>query len=108
MPVLVLYFLKKEKLEELKEVKNNDFEDVVYRFQLTYDENMDILDINYFPSKRRGSTLPPEIYEKSDNNKTLEFLLPDVVNVGITSDDIIIKSNIYINQTLIFIKKSFF
>ena len=34
-----------EILEELKNVKNNDLEDMVYRFQLTYDEIIDKLDL---------------------------------------------------------------
>ena len=33
---------KTEKLEELKYVKNNDLEDMVYRKQLTYDEIIDV------------------------------------------------------------------
>ena len=40
--------------------------------QLTYDGIMDVLDMKDFPSKRTGYTLPPGIYEISDNNKTLQ------------------------------------
>ena len=36
---------KKEKLEELKKSKYNFLEDMVYRFQLTYDEILDILEL---------------------------------------------------------------
>ena len=36
---------KNEILEELKNVKNNDLEDLVYRMQLTYDEIIDVLDL---------------------------------------------------------------
>ena len=42
-----LGMIKDEKLEELKNVKYNDLGDMVYRFQLTYDEILDILDLNY-------------------------------------------------------------
>ena len=42
---------KNEILEELKKVKYNDLEDLVYRFQLTYDENIDILDLKYITTK---------------------------------------------------------
>ena len=35
---------KKEILEELKNVKYNDLEDLVYRMQLTFDEIKDILE----------------------------------------------------------------
>ena len=38
----------------------------------------------------------------------LEFLLLDDMNVSITIDGIRLKSNLNINQTLKFIKKSFF
>ena len=44
---------KKKILEELKTVKYNDFEDLVYRFQLTYDENLDILNLKYIPTKEQ-------------------------------------------------------
>ena len=35
---------KNERLEEVKNVKHNDLGDLVFRFQLTYDEIIDILD----------------------------------------------------------------
>ena len=40
-----------EIVEELKNAKYNDREDMVYRFQLTYDEIIDILDLKYIPKK---------------------------------------------------------
>ena len=55
--------------------------------QLTYNEIMDVLDIKNFPSERTGYTLPPGIYEVSDINTTLKYLLPDIVKVSITIDD---------------------
>ena len=36
---------KNEMLEELKNVKFNDLQDLVYRMQLTYDEIIDVLDL---------------------------------------------------------------
>ena len=59
-------------LEEYKKAKYNEVEDSVYRMQLTYDETIDILDLKYLPSKRTGYSLKPEIYQKSDINKTLK------------------------------------
>ena len=50
---------KEEILEELKDVKYNDLEDLVYRMQLTYDEIIDILDLKYVPTKRIGYSLKP-------------------------------------------------
>ena len=55
---------------ELKNVKYNDLQDLVYRIQLyiTYDEIIDILDFKYFPTKRRDCSLNPNIYEVVDLN----------------------------------------
>ena len=99
---------KNEILEELKKVKYNDLEDLVYRMRLSYDEIMDILDLKYIPTKRTGYSLDPGIYEVVDLNNTLKHILPNNVKVNITIDDISLKSNLKINQTLIFTEKSFF
>ena len=99
---------KHEILGELKNVKYNDLEDLVYRMRLSYDEIMDILDLNYIPTKRTGYSLNPGIYEVVDLNNTLNHILPDNVKVNITIDDIRLKSTLKINQTLIFTEKSFF
>ena len=80
---------------------------MVKRIQLTYDEIMDVLDIKYFPSERIGYTLLPGKYEVSDINTTLKYLSTDFVKVTITIDDIRIKSNINIIETLIFTKRCF-
>ena len=61
---------KYEILEELKNAKYNDLEDLVYRMRLSYDEIMDILDIKYIPTKRTGYSLNPGIYEVVDLNNT--------------------------------------
>ena len=98
---------KNEILEEIKIIKYNGLEDLVYRMQLTYDEIIDVLDLKYIPTKRTGYTLEPGIYEIFDLNNTLKNILPDNVKVSITIDDIRLKSNLKINQTLIFTKKSF-
>ena len=45
---------KIEIIEELKNIKYNDLEDLVYRMQLNYDEIIDILDFKYIPTKRTG------------------------------------------------------
>ena len=57
---------------ELKNLKFNDLEDMVFRMKLTFDESVDILDTKNFPSKRRGCTLSPGMFEISDTNKALE------------------------------------
>ena len=76
--------------------------------RLSYDEIMDILDLKYIPTKRTGNSLNPGIYEVVDLNNTLKYILPNTVKVNITIDDIRLKSNLRINQTLIFTNKSFF
>ena len=103
-----LGMFKDEILEELKNVKFNDLEDLVYRFQLTYDEIMNMLYLKYIPRKRTGYSLNPGIYEVVDLNNTLKHILPNNVKVNITIDDIRLKSNLKTNQTLLFTNKSFF
>ena len=99
---------KYEILEELKKVGYNDLKDLVYRMGLSYDEIMDILDLKYVPTKRTGYSLNPGIYEVVDLNNTSKHILPDNVKVNITIDDITLKSNLKINQTLIFTERFFF
>ena len=72
---------KNEILEELKKVKYNDLEDLVYRMQLSYDEIIDVLDLKYIPTKRTGYNLNPGIFEVVDSNNTLNYILPDNVKV---------------------------
>ena len=45
---------KNEKLGELKTAKYNDLEDMLQRFQLTYDEGIEILDLIYIPTTTIG------------------------------------------------------
>ena len=99
---------KYEIIEELKKIGYNDLKDLVYRMRLSYDEIMDILDLKYNPTKRTGYSMDPGIYEVVDLNNSLKHILPDNVKINITIDDIRLKSNLKINQTLIFTEKSFF
>ena len=103
-----LGMFKNEILEELKNVKYNDLEDLVYRFKLTYDEIMNILDLKYIPTKRTGYSIEPNIYNVVDLNKTLKNILPNNVKIDITIDERKYKTDLKINQTLIFTNKSFF
>ena len=81
---------------------------MVYRKQLSIDEIMDILDKKSLASKRTGYALPVRVYEVSDNNSVLKFLLPDNVKTIINIDHVRLNSFSKNNQTLIFTKKSFF
>ena len=76
--------------------------------QITYDEIMDVLDPKYIPTKWTGYSLNPGILEAVDLNNTLKYILPDNVKVSVTIDDVRLKSNLKINQTLIFTKNPFF
>ena len=98
---------KNEILEELRNVKYNDLRDLIYRMRLSYDEIIDILDLEYIPTKRIVYSLNPGIYEVVDLNNTLKYILPDNVKVTFTIDDIRLISNLKINQTLIFREKYF-
>ena len=80
---------------------------MVYRFQLTYDEIIDILNLKYFPTKGTGDSLVPAFYEISDIDSMLQHLLPDNEKMSVTIDNIILKSNLKNNKTSIFTKKSF-
>ena len=66
---------------------------MVNRMQLTYDEFMGVLYIEFFRSKRTSYTTKPGKHKVSNINKTLQFLFPDIVKVNITIDDIMLKSN---------------
>ena len=69
---------------------------------------MDVLDLKCIPTKRIGYSLNPGFYEVVDLNNTLKYNLPDNVKVSITFDDVSLKSEVKINQTLTFTNKSFF
>ena len=99
---------KNEILEELKKVEYNDLEYLVYRFKLTYDEIIDVLDLKYIPTKRIGYSIEPNIYNVTDLNKTLKNILPNNVKIDINIDERKYKTDLKINQTLIFTNKSFF
>ena len=99
---------KDEILEDLKNAKFNDLEDMVYRFQLTYDEIIDILDLKYFPTKRMGYSIEPNIYNVIDFNETFGNILPNNVKINVSMYERKNKTDIKINQTLIFTNKSSF
>ena len=99
---------KNEILEELRNVKYNDLRDLIYRMQLTYNEIIDILDLEYIPTKRVGYSIEPNIYNVVDLNKTLKNILPNNIKINVTIDERKYKTDLKINQTLIFTNKSFF
>ena len=98
---------KYEIIEELKNNKYNDLQDLVYRMRLSYDEIMDILDLKYISTKRMGFSIEPNIYNVVDLNKTLKIILPNNIKIDITIDERKYKTDLKINQTLIFTNKKF-
>ena len=76
--------------------------------QLTYDEFIELLDMKFIPTKTTGYFLNPDIYEVVDLNNTLKNVLPDNKKVKVIIDDVRLKSDLEINQTLNFTNKSFF
>ena len=92
----------------MKKSKYNDLEDMLYRFQLTYDEIIDFSDVKYIPTTTTGFRLLPGIYEIIDTIFMLKSLLPEEVKVNITVDDVRLRSNITTNKTIDFAKKAFF
>ena len=100
---------KNEILKELKKKLNNDdVKDLVYGFQLPYDEISDILDLYYIPTKGIGYSLNPGTYEVADLNNNLNYILTGNVKVSVTIDDVRLKLKLKINQTLNFTQKFFF
>ena len=67
---------KNQILENFKFVKYNVLEDLDYRFQITYDEIIDILDLKFIPKKRIGYSLNLGICEVVDLSNTLRYILP--------------------------------
>ena len=94
--------------EELKNVDYSDFKNIVFSFELTYSEILNILDMKYIDASSTGYTLPPGIHELTDIDLVLKSLPPDNVKLNITIDDIRLRPNLTRNKILRFTKKSFF
>ena len=76
--------------------------------KLTNDEIVDILDVGYIAGSTTGYTLPPGIYEISDNKLMLKSLLPNKVKVNSAIENIRLISNKTNNKTNRFTQKIFF
>ena len=92
---------------EVKRVKYRDLEDMVCRLQLTYDESVDILDVNKVAGSTKRYFLAPGNCEVADINVMLKSLLPKDVKVKITIDDFRLKPTLATNKTIKFTKKFF-
>ena len=80
---------------------------MVYRMELTYDELVDILNVNFIAGSANGYTLTLGIYEISDINLMIKSLLLDEVKVK-KIDDIRLRSDSTTNKTVRFTEKFFF
>ena len=99
---------KSEILAEVRRVKIKDFEDMVYREEVTYHETIDILDIKYTAGSTNGYTLPPSIDRICDLNLMLKSLLPNELKLDITIYDIRLRSNLRTIKTIKFSRKKLF
>ena len=84
------------------------FGELVYRMELTYDKNVDILDMKKIAGSTNGYTLPPVIFEVTDLGFMLNALIANEVKVIFTKNDIRLRSNLTTKKTMKFIRKSFF
>ena len=80
---------------------------MVFRTQLTYNENENILDTKFIDASTTGYTLEPGLYEISDITFMLKSLLPENIKMKITINDIKRRSNLSTNKTIRFTEKSF-
>ena len=81
---------------------------MLYRFQLTRDEIINIINLKYIPTSTTGYTLPVGIYEIFDINFQLKSLLPNEVKINTIFNDTRRKSNVTTNKTMKFTIKIFF
>ena len=97
---------KNEILQGLKKVKYSDLDDLVYRFQLSFNEIIDVLEC-ISPTKRIGFSIPPEMYETNDIEFVSKHLFPKWIKVEFSIDNVRLKSNLQIIQTLKFTESIF-
>ena len=70
----------------MRNLKYKDLRYLIYRMQLTYNEIIDILDLEYIPTKRIGFPLNPNIYNVVGLNKSLTYILRDNVKINVFID----------------------
>ena len=80
---------------------------MVFRLELTYSKNENILDMKNKTAWSAGYTLPPGTYESSDPNLLLKSLLPNDEKVLIAIDDIRLRSNLTFNKAKSSLNKLF-
>ena len=78
---------KQKIIEELKNAKYNDLEDLVYRLRLSYDEIINIIDLKYISTKRIGYSIEPNIFNVDDLNKTLKNILPNNLKTNVSINE---------------------
>ena len=81
---------------------------MVQRMELISDETVYILIDKDIAGSISGYTLPPGVYEITDNNLMLNSLLPNEGKIKNTIGDIRLRPKLNNNKAIKFIKKSFF
>ena len=94
-------------INELKSLEKNDFEDMVFRMELTNYEFEKTLDTNHIAASFIEYTLPPGIMEITDIDLMLKSLLPIEAKVKTTNDENRLRSTLTTNKTKKFSRKSF-
>ena len=94
----------------LKNVVNNDIEDMVFSMKLTSSEVQCKIDTNYIATSFTGYTFLRVVFDIGDINSMLKSLLPNELkaNINIALDDIRTKSISPTDKTISFTEKSFF
>ena len=92
----------------LKNVVNNDIEDMVFSMKLTSSEVQNKIDTNFIATSFTGYTFLRVIFDIGDFNSMLKSLLPNELKANIALDDIKIKSISPTDKTISFTEKSFF
>ena len=81
---------------------------MVYRIQLTYNEIVDNMYVEYIAASTIGYTIPPGMYKITDINRMIKSIIPHDEKINIGIDDIRLKSNSTINKTTRFTERCFF
>ena len=83
---------------ELQRAKYKDLENFVFRMKITYDENVDILDVKFFAGSDIGYALSPRKFEISHFNLTKKSFFSNEAKVKININDFRQRSNLSTNK----------
>ena len=84
----------------MKNIEDNDLEDMVFGMELTKSEVEKILDMKYIDTPVTGHALMPGLYDFTVNNFLLKSFIPAEVKVNTTIDDIRLRSKLTTTKTI--------